>query len=834
MTSTMRLALAALATTALAPLPAVAQTAPEGQPSPTQEPAVGGVDASPDGQTEPANAASGLGDGEVIVTARRRDERLLDAPVAITAVGGETLSQYQATRVTDIATLVPSLIAGKAASGSASSIFLRGVGSTALSAGFDQSVSFVIDGLPMSRGREISLPQFDIQRVEVLKGPQALFFGKNTTGGLISVTSNNPTDRFEGGVKGGYGFNAEEKYVEAYVSGPLSETLRARLAGRYADSEGAFANTAAETYTNYVPGQFRTRNSDKRGFSESYGARATVEWEPSATVKFVGKGGFSQVNDGGPSDIIERLCGAGRTTPLPANGIPPSPNADCAINGRADNAALPVQVAQGNFRYAGDGHLYADFSSQYGVLTGTVTGDPFDVTSISGYYHYLQKDLNNVTGEAYPAAFSQFVDFEQFSQELRVQTKFAGPFNLLFGGFYAHGKLIFNTDSYIFPVPLDAAGNSVTFSRDNGFQTDSMSLFAEGTLNLTRQLELSAGARYSLESRDSYQRSRAAHAAFAGAFPADIVINDRYRDDNISPQATIRYKPTSDMTLYASYKQGFKAGGYNISQVLSAAAQANPAGALAAGQFGAETAEGEEIGFRTLAFDRRLTISVTAYRYLYKDLQVQFFDPAAVSLTAGNAGKLRTQGVEADFNFRVPGVQGLSLRGAAAYNDAEYQDYIGQCYPGQTIAAGCDLNPAGGIFNAQDYDGRTPPKAPKFAGRAGFTWEVPLTSSGWSLRTTSDVSYTSKYNFTDALRPDGVQKGYAKIDAALALTGPDERWSLSVIGRNLTNKLVVTAANDLPFTGGTGGGTTGPGVLADMSAFVDNPREVFVELGFKF
>jgi outer membrane receptor protein involved in Fe transport len=829
----LRLALAAMTTTALIPLSVAAQTAPEGQPSPAQEPAVGGVDTSTSGQTEPANATAGLGTEEIIVTARRRDERLLDAPVAITAVGGETLTQYQATRVTDIATLVPSLIAGKAASGSSASIFLRGVGSTALSAGFDQSVSFVIDGLPMSRGREISLPQFDIQRVEVLKGPQALFFGKNTTGGLISVTSNNPTDKFEGGIKAGYGFKAEERYVEAFLSGPITDTLKARIAGRYSKSDGAFTNTAAESYTNYIPGQFRTRNSDKRGFSESYGGRATIEWEPSDALTFQLKGGLTRVQDGGPTDIVERLCGSGRTTPLPAtlgtSVFPASPNADCFINGRADSAAIPIQVAQTNYRYARDGRLYADFKSQYGILTSTVTSDPFDVTSITGYYHFRQTDLNNVTGEAYPAGFSQLADFDQFSEELRFQSKFDGPFNILFGGFYAHGDFVFNTDAYIAPLPLDTVNNTfVTFKRDNGFQTDSLSFFAEGTLNLTPQLELSAGARYSFEARDSYQRSLPGHVAFAAAFPGNIVLEDRYRDDNISPQATIRYKPTQDTTIYASYKQGFKAGGFNISQTLT------PAASVDAGRFGSETAEGGEVGYRTLAFDRRLSFSITAYRYLYSDLQVQFFDPVNIGLIAGNAGKLRTQGVEADFNFRVPGIQGLSLRGAAAYNDAEFQDYVGQCYPGQTQAQGCSLQVVAGVANGQDYDGRRPPKAPEFAGRAGFSLDLPVGGSGWSVRTTSDVSYTSSYNFTDALRPDAIQRGYAKLDAALSVNGPDDRWSLSLIGRNLTNKLVVTAANDLPFTGGTGTGTTGTGVTADMSAFVDNPREIFLELALKF
>ncbi|MBB4613027.1 TonB-dependent receptor [Novosphingobium taihuense] len=787
-------------------------------------------------EPQPAASAAAEADAatteEIVVSARRRAERLIDAPVAITAVTGDTLSQYQATRVSDIATLVPSLIAGKAASGSSASVFLRGVGSTALSAGFDQSVSFVIDNIAMSRGREISLPQFDIKGVEVLKGPQALFFGKNTTGGLISVTSNGPTDEFHAGIKGGYGFKARERYVEAFVSGPVSDTVRARLAGRYSKSDGAFVNTAAASYTNYIPGQFRTRNSDRRGFAESYGLRGTVDAQVSDGFKIELKAGLSSVVDGGPTDTLERICGGGRTTPLPSTlapgaVFPTSPNTDCRIDGRADSSAIPVQVATTGYRFARDGKLYADFKSQFVALTGTIESDPFDVTSVSGYYHFRQTDLNNVSGESYPAGFSQYADFEQFSEELRFQSKFDGPFNILFGAFYAHGKFVFNTDAYIAPLPLDPINNTyTTFKRDNGFTTDSLSFFAEGTLNLSQQLELSGGARYSKESRKSYQRSLPAHIGFAAAFPGGIALNDKYDEGNLSPQVTLRYKPSTDLTLYAAYKQGFKAGGFNISQVLT------PVSNVAAGRYKSETAEGAEIGLRALLLDRRLSFNLTAYHYDYSDLQVQFFDPTTVSLTAGNAGKLRTQGVEADLNLRVPGIDGLSLRGAAAYNDAKYRDFIGQCYPGQTIANGCNLLPAGGVFNGQNYSGRTPPKAPHFAGRAGFTYEAPIGET-MSLRMNGDVSYTSKYNFTDALRPDAFQKGFAKVDASVSLSGKDDLWTVSVIGRNLTNRLVVTAANDIPFVGGTGTGTTS-GTLADMSAFVDNPREIFVEVGFKF
>ncbi len=785
------------------------------------------------GQTAPAGAppadesVNGGSDNEIIVTARRRDERLIDAPVAITALGGEALDNYAVTEFSDMASLVPTMVAGKAASGSSASIFLRGVGSTALSAGFDQSVSFVVDGMPMSRGREISLSQYDVQRIEVLKGPQALFFGKNATAGLIAVTTNSPRDVFEAGFKAGYGFEAREKYGEGYISGPLADTLRARLAFRVSDSEGAFTNTAAETYLDPL-GMARHRNSKYRGGGRTYSGRATVEWDASPNLTFQVKTGYTDQKDGGPTDLIERICGGGRTTPFAANGIPPSPNADCTINGRSDSSTLPLAVAQANFRYAGDGSMYSRLKSGFGILTATLTSDVFDVTSITSYYRFKQTDLNNVSGEAYPASFSQLADYRQTSEELRFQSKWDGSVNVLFGLFASGNKFIFNTDAYIFPVPLDpVSGTYVTFKRDNGFTGNSLSAFGEVTANITDSIELAGGARWSYEARNSYQQSLPAHSAFAGAFPGNFRLEDRYRETDVSPQVTLRYKPSRDLTFYAAYKEGFKSGGFNISQSLT------PAASVTAGEFGAERARGGEVGARAILLGGSLSLNATGYYYDYLDLQVQNFDPVTIGQVVANAGTLRVKGVEGDFNWRLGD---FSLRGAAAFNDAKYKDYIGQCYAGQTVAAGCNLlrpTPTA-AFTSQDYDGRTPPKAPRYAGRLGATYEIPLSASGWSLALNGDMTYSSKYNFSDTLRPDTVQKSFTKFDASIRLNGPDDRWSLAVIGRNLSNKYIVTGGSDIPFSGGTGTGTAGPGVLSDLSAFVDNPREIYVEASIKF
>ncbi len=763
--------------------------------------------------------------GVVTVSARRRDERLQDAPVAITAFSGEAMAEYNISDVTDLATQVPSMVVGRASSGSSASVFLRGVGSTSLSAGFDQSVSFNLDGLPMSRGREILFSQFDVERIEVLKGPQALFYGKNTTGGLISVITKGPTDTFEAGGKAGYGFEGEDFYADGYVSGPLSDTLGARLAVRYRDAEGAFENTAADTYPS--PLTFDRNNQGKRGGAETLAARLTLDFEPTDIFNVQLKLGTTQNEDGGATDYLERVCGGGRTAPQAANGIPASPNADCSINGRTDVSSLPGEVAQADWRFARDGQTYSDLESNTAILTTEVLFDRLDITSITSYYDFVQTDLNNVAGEAYPASFSQLAEYEQLSQEFRFQTKFDGDVNFLFGAFYSDSDFVFNTDAYIFPVPFDAAtGTFVTFKRDNGFEGETTSLFAEGTWNVTDQWELAAGARWSREERNSYQESLPANIAFGAVFPGGIRIDDAFTDENVSPQVTVRYQPSSNVSYYAAYKEGFKSGGFNISQTLTAAAT------QAAGEFDSETAKGWEAGVRSILFDGQLALNATVYDYVYEDLQVQRFDPITVGQVVDNAGELSTLGMEFDFSWLPRSVNGLTIRGAVAYNDAEYSDYIGQCYAGQTIAEGCDEVLVAGAFTSQNYDGRTPPKAPELAGRVGATYEFPV-SAGWDLSIGGDVSYSSEYNFTDTLRPDAEQEAFTKFDATIALTDSEDRWRFALIGRNLTDELVATSANDIPFTGGVGTGTT-VGVVSDLSAIVQNPMEVFFEVSTKF
>ncbi|QKR98402.1 TonB-dependent receptor [Sphingomonas sp. CL5.1] len=761
-------------------------------------------------------------DSDIVVTARRQVESLQTVPVAVQAIGGATLAKYAVNDISSISQLVPSMVVGRQASGSSASIFLRGVGSSPLSSGFDQSVSLNLDGLAMSRGKELLTSQYDLARVEVLKGPQALFFGKNSTGGVITLTSADPTDVFEMGAKMGYEFQAREMYGEAYISGPITDKLKGRFAFRGSTSEGPYYNTAQ---SNSLGGFFRPVFSDRRGASTTKAGRVTLKYDDPDFVNVTLKASLTQVDDDSASAIYERKCAAGGTTPRPTNGIA-EPYTNCVIDGHNGFAAMPQQIAN-VFPYARDGRPYTDYDAYTVVLTLEKDIGPVTLTSVTGQYGFRQEDLQSASGSTAGIYFTQRNKQRQFSQEFRAVTNFDGPFNITAGAYYADQSYRFNTAAMVgATIPRDpVTGRYDSFYRENGINGKTYSAFAELRWKLVDTLELAGGARYSREEKDSFVRNTYA-SPYVPTMPANAGFTDRYRENNVSPQATLTWTPTSDFMLYGAYKEGFKAGGYNTSLTILTSSKAGD------GRFGSEKARGFEAGVRTQSFDRQLRFNVTAYSYGYYGLQVQVFDAQTIASRVANAGELRTKGVETELNFRPTGSP-FELHASVAYNDAKFHDYIGSCYTGQTIAEGCNLT-AGptGAFNNQSYDGRTAPKAPKWAGRIGASYDAPI-ASGWRLGLNGDVSFSSRYNYTDTLRPDGYQSAFQRIDAGIRVFTDDNRWEVALIGRNLTNKYVVTSANDMPAQGASGTGTTS-GVRSDMNAMVDRPRSIFLQTSFKF
>lgn len=762
---------------------------------------------------------------DIVVTARRREESLQDVPVAVAALSPQQLEGAAVTDIAAISQLVPSMVVGRQVTGSSASIFLRGVGSTSLSSGFDQSVSINLDGIAMSRGKEIVNAQYDLAGVEVLKGPQALFFGKNSTAGVVTVRSADPTPDFDARIRLGYEIEAQEMYGEGFVSVPLTDSLGFRVAARGSTQQGAFTNTGRTNTTN---GLTRTVQSDRRGAAESFSIRGTLLYEGADDLRVTLKGQLSQINDDGAGSAYERKCAAGRTVPRATSGIA-AIYSDCVIDGRNDTANLAPQVAA-VMPYARDGKTYTDHDSHYVALTVDKGIGPVTLTSVTAHYAFKQYDSNSFSGAAAGIYVTQFNHFRQFSQEFRAITDFDGPFNLTAGAYFADAYYRFDTAGFAGIVPPDVTtGNYHSFARIGGFDGKSYSAFAELRWNVLDNLELAGGARWSREEKDSFSNQYYRHALFP-AFFALKNFTDRFRDENVSPQATLTWKPTRDVTIYGAYKQGFKAGGFNTSITIGPATTVND------GRFKSETAEGGEIGLRTELLDRQLRFNVTAYDYTFNDLQVQVFDASTTAQVVSNAGALNTRGVEVDLNFRPRGFDGFETHASVAYNRAIFKDYKGTCFTGQLVSEGCalDLNPLTGAYNSQDLNGRRAPKAPLWAGRVGASYTTPPTSGNLQFGVSADASFSSSYNYTDTLRPDGVQSRYVRWDAGFRVFNEDAGWELALIGRNLANKYVITSANDMPAQGTGGTGTVASGVRSDLNGIIDRPRQVYLQFTKRF
>ncbi len=763
---------------------------------------------------------------EIIVTGRLRAERLQDAPLAVTALSGATLQKQAISDVQGISKMVPLMVVGRQVSGSGASIFLRGVGSSSLSSGFDQSVALNLDGIAMTRGREIINTQYDLKQVEVLKGPQALFFGKNSTGGVVSMTTADPGKSFEAMVKAGYEFVADERYAEAMISSPLSDRLGVRLAVRASKMDGYFKNVA-QSYTPPAgtnrAGLTRAPASDRLPYGSALSARLTLKYDDGDGFVGTLKASGTHMKDSGV--FYERRCGGGRSVPQLTLGVA-DPYADCSINGRISTSSIPVQVASHSDYQRDDGKTYDDHKSGVLSLRLDKSFDALTLTSITGYYAYKQLDGNSFSGATLGVYSGQQTKFRQFSQELRALTSFDGPFNITAGAYYAKAKLNFNFDSDVFNDPVDpVTGTYDTFRLRNGFTDQTWSAFAELTWKIAPELELAGGARYSKQKRDSYVNQIYVHPTRLALFAVKYIPH-AFRDDNVSPQATLTWKPNEDVTLYAAYKQGFKTGGFNTSIAVTPATTAD------SGDFASEKAKGGEVGLRT-RIANMLSFNLTGYYYDYDDLQVQVFNAVTQAQEVQNVGTLRIKGIEAEAMLDVPNAPGLQLRAAAAYNNAQYHDFLATCYTGQTISAGCNqvLNAAGTAYQKQDLEGRTPPKAPRASFQFGINYDYPL-SDDLRLGFNWGAQYTSKYNFSDALRPDAVQRGFTRFDAGVRLASVSSGWEVALIGRNLTNELVVTSANDMPRQGsGTGTAVGAPG---DLNAIVERGREVHLQLSYRF
>ena len=729
---------------------------------------------------------------EVVVTARKREESVIAVPAAVNAISSADLTRYDATTMTEIAQLVPQVIIAKTGGGGAgASLSIRGIGSSPLDAGIDQTVSLNIDGMQISRGRLVTQSFFDVQQVEVLKGPQALFFGKNSPGGVISLKSFGATKDFEAHVQAGYEFNAAQRFTQAAISGPITDTLGFRVAVRASDMAGYIRNDAEPLADPSDPSHPSGGAAHRRdpGTSEVIG-RLTLDWRPlehlGAVLKVLG----AKESDNGETAGTELLCrGKPQTLDLLSGTFVTDPNGSCALNGRRSLGAFPPTLAS-RFPHSKGGIPYTDYKSVVSSLTLSYELENVALTAVTGYYSYDNAGFDNFGYSSAPSIYGYNRDHsDALTQEIRANTRFTGPINLTYGVFYESTGRQTDQDGSIALLPADPqtgqVNNWALATRNHG---TTYSAFGQVTYNVLANLELAGGVRWTEDHESATIGNYFVNQSFAPfglVATQGVFTRGRFKGSNWSPEATVTYHPMEHATLYAGYKTGYKNGGFSNPSILSAGQTAAILG------FKPEKAHGGEIGYKQSFLSGRATLSATAYTYTFDDLQLNSFVPNPPSYLVRNAAAARTRGVEFDSVYQASKSLGLRLSGG--YNQAKYLNFnSAQCYPNQAALQGCSAS------GTQNLSGDPLVRAPRFNITAGGTYGVGL-SEHLLAEASVDADYTSGYWLQEDENPVSWQGGFYRLNASIRVHASDSAWEVAFIGRNLTNKYYGVASLDAPF-----------------------------------
>ena len=754
----------------------------------------------------------------IIVTARSRAESLQETPVNITSLGAETIDSYQVNEIADVVGRVPGLNVQIGGSGAGAQISLRGLGSSNISSAFDSAVGISIDGVQVSTQRLLQTAFFDVDQIDVLKGPQSLFFGKSASAGVFSLRSANPTANWEVSGKGSYEFEEDGYTIGGYISGPLSDTLGVRVAAQYQD------------LNKYVQLEPQVAARDKNKGVTNFIGRLTLQWKPTDNFTANLKVNYNKQDsetilghsdlDCGPDGLVSptRLLGA----------VVFQSSHSCDINDSrypySDGDARLTTVFAGS---TGDGR---DLSQPYNetdivfvrLAMDLDISDSLKLSSVSGYVD-LFNEYNgnfNYTGNINGIAAGFMAPFRneltQFTQEVRLISDFDGPFNFMLGAFFEDRTMPYGTSQNAFVAAfLGPTTNGETFDwyAERDSKAEALSVFGSATFDITEQLELSGGVRWTDEKKSTTVRFPFVHDIITfgfGFLPSGFFAGPvRFADSNVSPELSLKYKVTDDVNIYAAYKTGFKSGGVDNNALPSGplAQLNNPDPVIRAAiedglRFESETSKGGEIGFRSQFSDRTVTLNATAFYYVFKDLQIQEFSLALFNFETYNASKVKTKGLDVDWAWRTP-VDGLRIYGAMSYTDTKYAENIVR--PNLSVAL---------------VKGRATARAPKFSGNIAFDWKTSLGDSmdfGLSGNTTYSDSYWT--NATDSYYR---QPSYVVFDASVSVGDPEGKWKLALIGTNLTDEIWTNTNGPAPFT-------------ADDTVHTQNRgRQLFVEASFKF
>lgn len=749
-------------------------------------------------------AVADSGDDEIIVTARRRDERLIDVPVAITAYSGDALAKAGAIDITEVGQTTPNTtLEVSRGTNSTLSAFIRGVGQQDPVSGFEQGVGLYLDDVYLNRPQAAVLDIYDVERIEILRGPQGTLYGRNTIGGAVKYVTKQLPEEFSLKLKGTLGTYDQADLVVT-ASAPIGDIVR--VGGSIARlSRGGFGDNLTTGLENYNKDVWAGRGTVELG---GYGAPVLIRISGDYTKdKSAPRGGH-------------------RLIPSLATGAPVLDDVFDSRGGLVD----PTQEIE----------AYGLAMNVTASLTDTLT-----LRSISAWRK--DKSATPIDFDALPAVDVDVPGFyfnEQISQE----------FQLLYEGDRLKGLLGFYyldaTADTLFDVRIFNTFAGLTAYTQADVDTTTFAVFGDATFDFTDQLSLSVGGRYTWDTREaSILRQNylgGGSPVFGGAgvpFGAPGTDFDGKRSfKKFTPRASLTFKPTPDHTLYASYSQGFKGGGFDPRGVGVNAPDTDGDGIRSDAEIAAflsfrpEKVDSYELGYKGSLMDGALNVAIAGFYADYTDVQI----PGSVACTVSglpsfcgvvsNAGKATFKGLEFEARARLG--EDLATAGdrlifstALGYIDADYKEYV--------------TNIGGVPTDVADF--REVQNTPKWTASGSLAYATPIGDGDLSFATT--LSYRSKTFQFEIPNPYIDQKGFALLDASIVYTAPDDRWSIGLFGKNLTNKeyktsgytfINVNPTTGAPILGGNGLPTSALGTEGTLTAFYGNPRQIFVTGTVKF
>ncbi|WP_339703807.1 TonB-dependent receptor [uncultured Sphingosinicella sp.] len=684
------------------------------------------------------------GIADIVITAQRRSESLQDVPLAVSALDSERIKEAGFKDVEDLTSTVPNLNISALWGSSSPKIFMRGIGNNNFNQTAESKVAVYLDQVYLSAPSGQLFQMYDLERIEVLRGPQGTLYGKNATGGAISVYSKLPGRDTEGYVRAGYG-NYDAYELEGAATLPLSDTLSARVAGTWSKRDGYVKDL----------GTGKTVND-----AEQWAARAILRWQPSDAVdiKLNVHGGSS---DSTHNNSVHRgifdpaQLALGNFVKMSANDIIAGNAVD--ILGYADPNPDPYVNT-----YEGDTFAKVDLVG-VSLVSDFELGDGYTLTSVSGY----EKSKRHVLQEGNGAPSTIFTidwgpsTFESISQELRLSSPTDSSFSWLVGAFAFHEKgtvhNFYNLASVSFALGFDA------FDQYYTQKTDTFAAFAQGSLALTDRLNLTLGGRINHEKRKLDHRTFATTAAGVSVFPGplfDLQLSESWTE--WSGRAAIDYEIADDVLLFASVNRGFTSGGFNTG------AFNDPVGAERI--FNPETVVSYEAGIKSTLFDRRLRINATAFLYDYSDLQVFTFTAGGLQFIE-NASNATIKGIELE--VQAMPVDNLELGASVGLLKSEYKDFVRE---------------TGGV--TEDLSGNRLIGAPNSQFNIVGKYTVPTSKGDFWLR--GDYSYSGhRYYDERELRELSSQGATENLNASIGYTGMNDKFELSFWVKNLTDEVTI-------------------------------------------